>query len=205
MNAPDVFQAKMLCNLAIYKRNETLRVVNRVQAEFGSDGQMLNALLIDDDRGTLGLLRYYYTKNGFQVEQRENGLLAFEDILHKDYSLVVTDHYMPVMSGGELIRKVRQFDRLTPFLLISNDASIEDVWVRNEFSPVSFLAKPLDMATLIAASRAVISKSERLIDRARQLAEKTAFLRNEQKRLLDELRAELASGAVTQALSPLPT
>jgi CheY-like chemotaxis protein len=71
--------------------------------------QRRHVLVVDDDRLTRDMLGDELTQRGFEVFMSADGLQALqlvsEELLSLD--LLVTDLVMPVMDGGDLIRKIR--------------------------------------------------------------------------------------------------
>lgn len=71
--------------------------------------QRRHALVVDDDRLTREMLGDELTQRGFEVFMSADGMQALqlvsEELLSLD--LLVTDLVMPVMDGGDLIRRIR--------------------------------------------------------------------------------------------------
>jgi CheY-like chemotaxis protein len=55
------------------------------------------------------------------VSMAENGLQALQSCGEETIDLLITDNYMPSLSGLSLIRGVREFDALLPIIFLSND------------------------------------------------------------------------------------
>ena len=79
-----------------------------------------SVLLVDDSKDGLLVRRALLEEQGFDVHiavNGEEGLKLFEG---RPFAVVVTDYRMPVMSGLELIRRIRaSIKPLTPIVLLS--------------------------------------------------------------------------------------
>jgi CheY-like chemotaxis protein len=79
-----------------------------------------SVLLVDDNKDGLLVRRALLEEQGFDVHiavNGEEGLKLFEG---RPFAVVVTDYRMPVMSGLELIRRIRaSIKPLTPIVLLS--------------------------------------------------------------------------------------
>lgn len=79
-------------------------------------------LLVEDHADSRELLEEFLTLEGFQVETAGNGLSAWERLRRPPRpDAVLLDLMMPVMSGWELMRHVREDSRLRtlPVVVVS--------------------------------------------------------------------------------------
>ena len=70
-------------------------------------------LVVDDEEIIRESLAFVLKKEGFLVEEAENGRAAYEKIMAEPFDLVVTDIEMPEMKGIELLEKVKGMKALT--------------------------------------------------------------------------------------------
>jgi CheY-like chemotaxis protein len=64
-------------------------------------------LVADDDAINRMLAKKLFSKWGIEADFAENGLIAYEKVLQKDYDLVLMDMHMPVLDGLEATKKIR--------------------------------------------------------------------------------------------------
>jgi CheY-like chemotaxis protein len=79
-------------------------------------------LVLDDDFDLASLVKQILQKHGFKnVFAFTDPLLALEhfNINQKDYSLIVSDIRMPIMSGFEFVRKARKINPKVKILLMT--------------------------------------------------------------------------------------
>ena len=73
--------------------------------------ERIRILLVDDDRMNSELLRKFLEVEGYEVEYAENGRVGWEMFSASRPDLVLLDINMPLMSGFELARMIREQDR----------------------------------------------------------------------------------------------
>jgi CheY-like chemotaxis protein len=64
-------------------------------------------LVADDDTINRTLAKKLFEKWCIEADFAENGLVAYEKVLQKDYDLVLMDMHMPIMDGLEATKKIR--------------------------------------------------------------------------------------------------
>lgn len=87
----------------------------------------MKVLICDDDTMTVRALEFQFKRDGFEILKANNGREGQKMLTeNSDIDLLVTDMYMPLMNGLELITYVRKtLKRSTPIIVLSM-ASMED-------------------------------------------------------------------------------
>ena len=67
-------------------------------------------LVVDDEIHIVHIVAIKLRNNGYEVISADNGAEALELALREKPDIVVTDYQMPVMTGLELVEKLRQHD-----------------------------------------------------------------------------------------------
>jgi CheY-like chemotaxis protein len=83
-------------------------------------------VVVDDERSVRALIRMLLEQAGHQVIEAANGEAGLAAVASCDAALVVTDVMMPVMSGREMIARLRA-DASTasiPIVVLSAEANI---------------------------------------------------------------------------------
>lgn len=104
----------------------------------------MNVLIAEDDPTALFILQKMLEKEGFSITSATNGLEAFNHIQHKKFDAVLTDWMMPKMDGIELIRKIRDFVKPPPLIVVIT--SISSASARShalESGADEFMTKPV--------------------------------------------------------------
>ena len=111
-----------------------------------------NALVVDDSLVIRKMVSQTLQAAGFAVVQAANGKEAADLARGKEFTLVITDLNMPVMSGLELIKELRSQPehKFTPivFLTTEVDEALRDearaagatAWIQKPFHPDKVLS-----------------------------------------------------------------
>jgi len=68
-------------------------------------------LVVDDEIHIVHVVAIKLRNNGYEVVTAENGAEAFELACQENPDIIVTDFQMPVMTGLELVDKIRQCEQ----------------------------------------------------------------------------------------------
>lgn len=68
-------------------------------------------LVVDDEIHIVHVVAIKLRNNGYEVIPAENGAEAFELACQENPDIIVTDFQMPVMTGLELVEKLRQCEQ----------------------------------------------------------------------------------------------
>lgn len=102
-------------------------------------------LVVDDSPSMRVCLCYLLRQLGFaQIDEAANGAAALTLFQGTAYDLVITDWYMPHLSGIELLRAIRKGTqrRLTPVLLLAGSVSHGNLHEAVEAGATGFIPKP---------------------------------------------------------------
>jgi len=137
---------------------QTLDEAEPVEVEAGPP----KILLVDDDEDARVLMRALLEKEGFQIQEAENGMLAL-DILRSDpeFSLVILDLTMPDLGGREVLMEIRE----------SVDTAALPVLIRTGSKPATEEAELLeagadDFVTKSAGGDRFVARVKAIIRRA---------------------------------------
>jgi len=78
-------------------------------------------LVVDDEIHIVHVVAIKLRNNGYEVISADNGAEAFELACEEKPDVIVTDFQMPVMTGLELVEKLRQCEQTkdTPVILLT--------------------------------------------------------------------------------------
>jgi CheY-like chemotaxis protein len=108
---------------------------------------MLRILLVEDDPDVAFVLSTLLEVAGYHVTVANNGQQGFDIALQEHSELIVTDFMMPIMSGVDMIERLRQQGYTRPIILCS--AVAENRVQRNDAGYDAFLLKPYRSEQLI--------------------------------------------------------
>ena len=103
-------------------------------------------ILVADDEAEVGeIIELMLCQCGHQVTVVNGGQEAIDAFFSEDYDLVITDVYMPEVSGEEVVRAVKESMSGVPVLLITGWALQIDI---SELGVDGVIAKPFTKETL---------------------------------------------------------
>jgi DNA-binding NtrC family response regulator len=113
-------------------------------------------LVVDDDEAVLGYVRESLEMNGYRVIATTSPMSAIDAFKqrHKEIALVVTDVVMPLMDGGELVRRLREIQPAVKVITISGYSRYHDDG--GGIAPSAFLQKPFETSYLLNTVRRAI-------------------------------------------------
>ena len=144
---------------------------------------MLKALLVDDEPFILQGLQLLidWDKAGFEVHTASNGEEAYEYLQSNSVDLIIADIKMPVMTGIELLKKIREDLNLdTYFIILSGYAEFEYARQALHYHCTDYILKPVEKDQLKSLLKKITdlaqqktSKEKNGIKREKALMERT--------------------------------
>ncbi len=125
---------------------------------------MTKILIVDDDRNLTNLTKIALVTKGFDVTVVHESLRVMEELKKQKPDLILMDIMMPKLSGGELVKLLRNDPDLKNisviFLtgLISGEEDIEMEGINIEGSKYQSLGKPYEIGRLLKVMEKTLSK-----------------------------------------------
>jgi two-component system, OmpR family, response regulator len=119
----------------------------------------MQLLLVEDDRPLLEFLRKAFREEGYATDTAADGNEALERALARAYDCIVLDLMLPGRDGLSVVEELRKRAVNSPVLMLTARSEL-DLRVRGlETGADDYLAKPFDLAELIARVHALIRRS----------------------------------------------
>ncbi len=118
----------------------------------------MRLLLAEDEKELSRALVAILQMKGYEVDAAYDGAEAYEKITAQMYEGIILDIMMPKMSGLEVLEKIRGEGILTPVLLLTAKAEVEDRVEGLNRGADDYLAKPFVMAELLARVNALVRR-----------------------------------------------
>ena len=122
----------------------------------------LPILVVDDDPEDRLLVRTILQKQGFRVEEAQDGDEALERIgLGDSHALVVLDLEMPTVDGREVIQRLRASGSTMalPVIVLTGSPDPDDEYRLMDAGADDYLRKPLDPPRFLARVRATLRRA----------------------------------------------
>jgi CheY-like chemotaxis protein len=79
----------------------------------------IKVLVVDDEEDFRQVMKFWLESKGYLVLTGANGEEAVKLSKEKTPDIIFLDFNMPVMDGIDALKRIREFDKLTPIILIS--------------------------------------------------------------------------------------
>jgi len=136
-------------------------VASRVKASEGEEVQKPLILIVDDLELNRAVIKEFI-QDKYRVVEAPNGQVAWECIMsHRgDVSAVISDIYMPVMGGFDLLDKIRESEEYgnLPVIITSSQAESENRDVLKVHGADEFIMKPYEREEIIQKLVMVMDK-----------------------------------------------
>lgn len=174
-----------------------------------SRGEQERILVVDDTPINLAVVRDLLEEANYQVLSAQDGYAALELLDGAEVDLVITDLWMPSMSGFDLVKEIRSRQRhaLTPVVILSARRHESDIthglnlgaddYIPKPFLPEELLARVKGLLRVQSASRQLLvftrSLEEKVEARTRELLEvREHLLLSEKMSSIGQLTAGIA-------------
>ncbi|NUM35642.1 MAG: response regulator [Candidatus Brocadiae bacterium] len=142
-------------NLKVFKNQE--------ESIACASAHVFRVLLVEDSPDNTLLIQTYLKKTSYDVDTAENGKIALEKFLSKEYDLILMDMQMPVMDGYTATRNIREYERnekrfSVPIIALTAYALKEDAEKSLQAGCNTHLTKPIKKDKLLKTIQEFISK-----------------------------------------------
>jgi DNA-binding response OmpR family regulator len=118
----------------------------------------VRVLVVDDDRVFADIVAFALRREGFQVIEAYDGLVALQRWIEDQPDLIVLDVNLPKMDGFTVCQRIRkQAD--TPIILLTVRSSDEDIICGLEAGADVYMTKPFSPRQLVARAQALLRRS----------------------------------------------
>lgn len=126
---------------------------------------MANKILIVDDELILREnIAFILRKEGYEVEEAQDGQEAYEKFLKSNFDIVVSDIEMPKMKGIELLEKISQIDSQIIFIFITAYGSLETAIAALRLGASDYILKPIDFDELLLRIKRLLEYKKLILE-----------------------------------------
>ena len=115
-------------------------------------------LVVDDEIHIVHVVAIKLRNNGYEVTTAANGAEAFELVCEEKPDIIVTDFHMPVMTGLELVEKLRRSKAtkdIPVIMLTARGFAIEDEQ-KQDLQISEFVSKPFSPKELLRSIQDIL-------------------------------------------------
>ena len=106
-------------------------------------------LVVDDEDIIRESLSFILKKEGYAVEEAENGKAAYNKLLEQPFELVITDIEMPQMKGTQLIEEIKKLNIQTSIIVITAFGSLDTAITALRNGAADYILKPVEFDELL--------------------------------------------------------
>lgn len=110
-------------------------------------------LVVDDEDIIRESLSFVLKKEGFYVQEAENGRAAYNWLLEESFDLVLTDLEMPEMKGIQLLEEIKKLNIQTSVIIITAFGSLDTAISALRNGASDYLLKPVEFDELLIKIR----------------------------------------------------
>ena len=122
-------------------------------------------LLVDDQPDFIETISFWMKTRGYQVVSAGDGPGALEALKKNPVDIIFTDFKMPGMNGIELIKKIRESDKMIPAVLVTAHADDAILHGTQSLNISGFFSKMGDFKDLEHVLDVVLRNVERTKDK----------------------------------------
>jgi len=121
-------------------------------------------LVVDDEEIIRESLSFILRKEGYQVEEAENGKVAYQKLVDDRFDIVITDLEMPQMKGIELLEEIKKLDVHTSIIVITAFGSLDTAISALRAGATDYILKPIEFDELLIKIKRMFEYKELLLE-----------------------------------------
>lgn len=115
----------------------------------------MHTLLIEDTVALAQTVVRYLANEDIACTLRTDGESGYIEAIQGNYDVIILDISLPKMSGIDVCRKLRAEGNTTPIIMLTSQATQEDIVAGLDYGADDYLTKPCDYRELVARIRAL--------------------------------------------------
>ena len=119
-----------------------------------------SVLVVDDDQALRGFFTALLSKKGFTVDTASDGRVAYDQLSHHNYSVILVDLMMPEVNGFELIERMqRESPSLLDRVIVMTGASQRTIEKLDTSRVYGLIRKPFDIDEIVSSALACAERT----------------------------------------------
>lgn len=114
--------------------------------------------MVEDEVKIANVIATALRREGHAVDVTHDGTDGFIMAGTEPYDLLIVDRMLPGLNGIDLVKKLRQDNRLTPILILTALGTTEDKTTGLDSGADDYLVKPFAIDELLARTRALLRR-----------------------------------------------
>lgn len=118
-----------------------------------------NILLVEDDVRMREIINDYFSIEGFQIFETDNGREALEIFEGHKFNLVLLDIMIPEIDGWSVCKRIRKSSDV-PIILITARSDEDDKLLGYDLGADDYITKPFSPRVLLAKAKMLLKRAE---------------------------------------------
>ena len=127
----------------------------------------MHVLIVEDEETLAGLIQEALGHENITSDTVGDGAQALKKIQSGNYQMIILDLNLPVLTGLEVIRTLREEGNRIPVIMVTGMRAVDDRVAGLEAGADDYITKPFSLDELLARVRALMRRRE--MDRAEPL------------------------------------
>ncbi len=119
---------------------------------------MARILLVEDEDKVSSFIKKGLNEHQFTVDVARDGVAGLTEVLQQTYDLIILDVMLPLISGIDLCKQIRQKQAQVPILMLSALGTIDDKVNGLHAGADDYLIKPFHFNELLARIEALLRR-----------------------------------------------
>ncbi len=121
-------------------------------------------LVVDDEEIIRQSLSFVLQKEGYEVDEAENGKAAYDKILENSFDVVITDLEMPSMKGIQLVEEIQKLNIQTAVIIITAYGSLETAIAALRNGASDYILKPIEFDEILIKVKKLLEIKNLLLE-----------------------------------------
>lgn len=121
-------------------------------------------LVVDDEEIIRESLSFVLKKEGYVVEEAENGKAAYDKILAESFDIVITDLEMPGMKGIQLVEEIQKLNIQTSIIIITAYGSLDTAIAALRGGANDYILKPIEFDEILIKVKKLFEVKDLLVE-----------------------------------------
>lgn len=122
----------------------------------------VHILVVDDEERIRRLLKMYLEKEGFTIDEAEDGESALQLAVENEYDLILLDVMLPGIDGTEVCSRLRQV-KTTPVIMLTAKGEETNRVQGFESGADDYVVKPFSPREVIYRVKAILRRSNMIV------------------------------------------
>lgn len=115
-------------------------------------------LIVEDEKRIARFLELELKHEGYEVEIASDGRSGLDAAMNKEFDLIILDLMLPMMSGIEVCRRLRQAKKTLPIIMLTAKDDVSDKVMGLDMGADDYMTKPFAIEELLARIRVAIKR-----------------------------------------------